>query len=122
MKKVELTERQAVGLAGAIRLLEAGGWPPEKILPFVRAISTRSDITTMSKLDIVEVTFWFMHRREDSYTINVTVQQISLINRFRWKLVFAEGYPIWTFHCLFDENGQAYGVEGEAPFLKLVNS
>jgi len=121
VKKVELTERQAVGLAGAIKLLKAGGWPPEKVLPFVREISTRSDITVPPSLEHVKVTFWFNHNRTFAYAIDVTIEQTLRINRFRWKLVCAEGDPFWAFHCLFDDNELPNNIGGEAPYLELVN-
>jgi hypothetical protein len=122
MKKVELTERQAVGLAGAIKLLEAVGWPPERVLPFVREVSTMNseasnvDDSKMSRIDCIVVRFWFFHWPKNDYSVIVRVERFYSLLGSRWTLISAEGHTEQSYSiltCDFDAEGQACEVNGE---------
>jgi len=124
VRKVELTERMAVGLAGALKLLKEGGWPPEKVVPFLREIHIQDDDLYVKMLErvIAGIHFWFYHHPGETYIVNVDMELVkpsSELGRNEWRTLTAQGHKQGEdllFHCFFNDEGQAADVKGEFPY------
>jgi len=124
VKKVELTERQAVGLAGAIKLLKAAGWSPNIVLPYVREIMFYPDVTDfdLDRRGYVTVRFWFYHQPGNIYTVDVWVELSERPSQLRskWVLVYAEGHAECRetdLRCQFNKRGRPCKVEGKTYYI-----